>query len=243
MQSRNSRIRVLWMPAKSDFLPSITPYRVPREMPASAAMSLMREASEPAPQRHETVAKKLFDYDEQIQPSWDKHCVECHNAENSEGDLNLAGDHEGVYSVSYNQLIALGKKNQLLGNRKLRDEDTGSQPIEYIPPYTLGALSSPLAAWLSGGRYSLHDEALQAYAEKLKESHPDVKLSDAELLTITNWLDVNCPYHPSYWGRLNVKYQEHPNCRPNVTFEEAVSETLPESIRRAEAARGLTAAK
>jgi len=67
--------------------------------------------------------------------------------------------------------------------------------------------------------------------------------STGQLLTIADWLDVNFPYHPSCWGRVNVKYQEHPNYRPNVTFEEAVSETLPESIRRAEATIGETAAK
>jgi hypothetical protein len=47
MQSRNSRIRVLWIPKKRDSFPSITPYRVPSEMPASAAISRIWDWPDP----------------------------------------------------------------------------------------------------------------------------------------------------------------------------------------------------
>ncbi|MHC4404809.1 MAG: hypothetical protein ACYTG0_34605, partial [Planctomycetota bacterium] len=109
---------------------------------------------------------------------------------------------------------------------------------EYLPPYALGALTSPLAAMLSRGKITLRDSSLQAYADELAESHADVRLGDEELLEITTWLDVNCPFHPSYWGRLHAKYREHPNYRPNVTFEEALLRTVPDSIARAEASAG-----
>jgi|GEM_PF-795275 len=214
-----------------------TPNDAPAGMPTSIPVAMTRAPSVPAPQPGEATAQKVFDYDRQIQPIWNRLCVECHNAEKAEGGLNLSGDAQGQYCVSYNQLIKLGKSSkQLLGNRRLRDEDTGSQPIIYIAPYMLGALSSPLASWLADGKVQLHDDALKAYADHLRKSHKDLTISDDELLTITNWLDVNCPYHPSYWGRLNAKYADHPNYRPEVTFEEAQMRNVPESIQRREAA-------
>ena len=100
----------------------------------------------------------------------------------------------------------------------------------------LGALSSPLAAWLAGSELGPRSADLHAYAEHLRNAHPAMGLTRAELLTITNWLDVNCPYHRSYWGRLNAKYADHPNYRPEVTFQEARMRTVPESIRKNEAA-------
>jgi len=200
-------------------------------------LAMLRGPSTPSPQPGEPTAKKLFDYERQIQPIWDRHCLKCHNAEKPEGRLNLSGDPQGVYSVSYHQLVKLAKgEKQLLGYRKPRDENVGSAGVEYLPPYTVGAVTSPLAAMLSNGKIVLRDPALRAYVEKLAKSHKDVRISDTEFLQITNWLDINGQFHRSYWGRLNAKYQQHPNYRPNVTFEEALMRTVPESVARAEAA-------
>jgi hypothetical protein len=60
-------------------------------------------------------------------------------------------------------------------------------------------------------------------------------VSKTEFLQLTNWLDVNCPFHRSYWGRLNAKYKDHPNYRPNITFVEALMRTVPKSVSKAEA--------
>jgi hypothetical protein len=214
-------------------------------------MALARPPSVPSPQPGEKHAGRLFDYDRQIQPIWDRHCVSCHGStkliaggrKRPDGGLDLSGDPKGVYSVSYLNLIKLSKgAKQLLGNRKPRNEDIGSAGIEFTPPYALGALTSPLAAMVSRGRIRLRDPKLQAYVDSLAESHKDVRLSDGELLEITNWLDINCQFHPSYWGRLNAKYKGHPNYRPKVTFEEALLRTVPESVRRAEAVAGKVSA-
>jgi len=219
-----------------------TPNRA-RRPPARAPMALVRPPSVPGPQPGETSAKKLFDYDRQIQPVWDRHCLECHNSKKADGGLNLCGDPQGVYSTSYRNLIRLSKgKTPLRGYRKPRNANVGSAGIEYLPPYTLGALTSPLAAMLSRGRMRLRDPRLQAYVDNLAESHKDVRLSDRELLQVTNWLDANCQFHPSYWGRLNAKYRGHPNYRPKVTFEEALLRTVPESVARAEASAGVVSA-
>jgi hypothetical protein len=109
----------------------------------------------------------------------------------------------------------------LLGNRFYRDEDAAMNGIEYIPPYQLGALSSPLAAMINGRKQTtLDNPAVNQYAAKLAEVHLDLKLSEAEKLMITNWLDINCQFHPSYWGRLHAKFKDEPDYRPAFTFEE-----------------------
>ncbi|MDP6046935.1 MAG: hypothetical protein QGG25_15100 [Phycisphaerae bacterium] len=75
----------------------------------------------------------------------------------------------------------------------------------------------------------------QAYVDSLAKSHKDVRVSKTEFLQLTNWLDVNCPFHRSYWGRLNAKYKDHPNYRPNITFVEVLMRTVPKSVSKAEA--------
>jgi hypothetical protein len=203
-------------------MPNVTP-----KASGGTPFALMRAPSKAAPQPGESNAKKLFDYDRDIQPIWDRHCVDCHSGKKSEGGIDLASDHEGVYSISYNNLIKLSKgEKQLLGNRKPRNEDVGSAGVEYLPPYSTGAFTSPLAAMLSRGRIRMRDPKIQPYADALAKSHPDVKLSESELLEVNNWLDINCQFHRSYWGRINAKYRGQPDYRPNVTFEEAIDRKI-----------------
>ncbi len=191
------------------------------------------------PQPGEAEAGRVFDYERQIQPIWNRHCIECHNDERTEGDLNLLGTPDGLFSTSYNQLLARsGRPKQLLGFRSARNEDAaslGQDACGYLPPYTFGSPTSTLAALLSGGRLTLRDEALQRYVDGLRESHAEVRLSEAEWVRLVTWLDVNAPFHPSYWGRLNAAHQGHPNYRPEITLQEAQMREVPESVRRAEA--------
>lgn len=208
---------------------------VTQAQPSQVPLAMRRTPSTPEPQPGEMVAQKLFDYDRDIQPIWNKHCLECHGTEKADGGLNLCGDPAGTYSVSYNNLIKLSKtEKQLLGNRKPRDENVGSAGVEFQPPYALGSLTSPLAAMLSGGTLTLRDPKQQAYVDGLAEAHKGIRLSTQEQLALSNWLDVNCPFHRSYWGRLHAKYQGHPNYRPEVTFREALMREVPESVVRAE---------
>jgi hypothetical protein len=195
---------------------------------------MLRKASVPAPQPTQTTGRIVFDYDRQIQPILDKHCVSCHkpgenkNAKNVA--LDLSGKATGVYSVSYNNLTRLGQQHQLLGNRKYRDEDAGSNNIEYIPPYQTGALTSPLAALVFGWeKTSWENSQVNAYTAKLSSTHAkaNIKLSDAEKLTLVNWLDVNAPFHPSYWGKKNAKFKDDPAYRPALSFEEICGRAVP----------------
>jgi len=196
----------------------------------SVSKAMMRAASIPKPQPTQKESHLVFDYERQIQPILDKHCVECHTGSQSAAGLDLRGDPMGTYNVSYNALVKLSKTSrQLLGNRRYRDEDNASNGIEYIAPYQTGSLSSPLGALVRGeSKTSWNNEEVNIYTEKLLQNHKELKLSEAEKLMITNWLDVNCQYYPAYWGRKNEKFRDAPNFRPAFTFEEARSRTLVE---------------
>jgi len=183
----------------------------------------LRPASIPGPQRTQTEARLVFDYDRQIQPIWDKHCVGCHGGgEEMQAGLDLRGTPVETSSVSYRSLNQLANtERQLLGFRKYRDEDAAMNDIHYIQPYQLGALSSPLAAMIHGRtQTTLDNPVVNQYTATLTEAHLDLKLSEAEKLMITNWLDINGQYHPSYWGRLHARFQEEPDYRPAFSFEE-----------------------
>ena len=204
---------------------------------AAPPKALLRAASIPGPQRTQTESQRVFDYDRQIQPILDKHCVACHSGEAAQTErghasLDLRGTPVETSSVSYRSLIQFSKtERQLLGARKYRDEDAAMNSIHYIPPYQLGALSSPLAAMIDGRKQTtLDDPVVNQYAAKLAEVHLDLKLSEAEKLILTNWLDVNCQYHPSYRGRLHGRFQNEPDYRPAFSFDE-VRERQHEVLR------------
>jgi len=198
-----------------------TPDMAPPSL-AAVPRAFLRPPSIPGPQRTQTEARLVFDYDRQIQPILDRHCVACHGGEETHAGLDLRGDPVETFSISYRSLIQLSRtERQLLGARKYRNEDEAMNSIHYIPPYQLGALSSPLAAMIHGwGRTTLDDPVVNQYAAHLTAVHLDLQLSEAEKLLITNWLDINCQYHPSYRGRLHARFQDEPDFRPAFTFEE-----------------------
>ena len=97
----------------------------------------------------------------------------------------------------------------------------------------LGSHSSLLVAMLSKGKVQLKDEKDAARAKVLIKEHKDLKLSQAELIKITTWVDSNAQFYGSYWGRKGVQHKDHPNYRPNVTFAQAINyePILPEDKR------------
>jgi hypothetical protein len=204
------------------------------------SLAALRAPSRPQAQPGEQAAVKLFDYERHIQPIWDRHCIRCHNDARAEGGLNLAGTPTTTFSTSYDQLIKLSRtSHQLLGFRKARNEDAawlGQDEVQHLTAFTLGSPGSTLGAWLSEGRVQMRDEKLQGYVDHLKKTHPDTLIAREEFIQLVNWLDVNAPFHASYWGRLNSRYQGHPNFRPAITVEEALLREMPETVRQAEAA-------
>ena len=116
-----------------------------------------------------------FAYTKEVQPVFDKHCVECHDFGTEGGKkLNLAGDLGLVFNTSYAQLRSKGYVKVV-----------GAGPFKTQLPKSWGSHASPLV-------------------KVLIEGHQDPKIDDEfelapeEFDRIVTWIDVNAPYYPEY---------------------------------------------
>ena len=114
-------------------------------------------------------APRMFSFQKEVQPVFDKHCVSCHDYGKKAGvKLNLAGDRDVVFSTSYVDLWTQGAITCV-----------GAGPAETQQAYSWGSHPSKLIKTLRAG-------------------HNDVKLSAEELDRLTTWVDINAPYYPFY---------------------------------------------
>ncbi|MDD4018387.1 MAG: hypothetical protein PHV28_10645 [Kiritimatiellae bacterium] len=112
---------------------------------------------------------RLFSFQMEIQPIFDKHCVSCHDYGKKAGEkLNLAGDRDAVFSTSYVDLWSQGAITCV-----------GAGPAEIQQAYSWGSHPSKLI-------------------QKLRSGHSDVKLCAEELDRLITWVDINAPYYPCY---------------------------------------------
>ncbi len=112
---------------------------------------------------------RLFSYQAEVQPVFDRLCVRCHDFGKKPGaKLNLAGDRTETFCVSYNELW-----------RKKRINVVGAGPSTILPPYSWGAHASRLI-------------------DVLRTQHEQVELDAESLDRLITWLDINAPYYPSY---------------------------------------------
>jgi hypothetical protein len=112
---------------------------------------------------------RLFNYSEEVQPVFDKHCIECHDYGKEAGKtLNLAGDSTNTFNTSYNELW-----------RKKYINAIGAGSYEMKQPYAWGSRSSKLV-------------------DVIRKGHHDVNLDDESLDRIVTWIDINAPYYPDY---------------------------------------------
>lgn len=111
---------------------------------------------------------RLFDYLSEVQPVFDKHCIQCHDYGNAQGDLNLSGDRNMTFNTSYNELW-----------RKGLVAVTGAGPSEIQEARSWGSLVSPLISTLHTGHYN-------------------VELDAESMNRIVTWIDINAPYYPGY---------------------------------------------
>jgi hypothetical protein len=110
-----------------------------------------------------------FNYRAEVQPVFDRHCVECHDYGQEAGEhLILAGDRDLVFNASYNELW-----------RKKLINAVGAGSADLSRADAWGARNSRLM-------------------EILLQEHHDVTLSPEELERVATWIDLNAPYYPSY---------------------------------------------
>ncbi|MHC4169731.1 MAG: HzsA-related protein [Planctomycetota bacterium] len=156
----------------------------PRRQP----VALTRPADRLAPQPGETAPRAIY-YPTDVQPILDKHCIDCHDADKRDGDLNLTGELTTLFSRSYEEIL----KKDLVSVWRENDPKTGeAAPLQ---PYSLGSHKSKLI-------------------DLIREGHEGVKLSRTEFITLVTWVDSNAAFYGSYFGRRNLKYKDHPDFRP-----------------------------
>lgn len=205
-----------------------------------AVKALKRKPSVPGPQPGESSGQRVIDFVIDVQPVLDKHCVKCHGGKETKGGLNLSGEMTSLFNVAYESLIesrrggpGRGKGKPLLCGPTVGENHPKTGNVHYMPARSFGSHASVLVAMLAPGKVKLKDKAQAEMATKLAQVHEQIKLAPEELLKITNWVDTNGQFYGMYWGRKNLEYKDHPNFRPEPTFERAVSNVslIPEDER------------
>ncbi|MCY2988268.1 MAG: hypothetical protein NTY19_10460 [Planctomycetota bacterium] len=209
-------------------------HETPNHVVTSAApgpkRALARAPSIPGPQPGETGGRRALNYASDVQPVWDRHCLDCHSGSKLEGGLDLSGTLTTMFNTSYEQLVPERRKTRfdrgLLGP-VIGENHPKTGNVDYLPARSLGSHTSVLVAMLRPGAVQVRDPGQAERVRKLVESHQQLKLSPEELIRVTNWIDTNCQYYGTYWGRKNLQYRDHPHFRPVPTFEMAAGMSSP----------------
>ena len=124
-------------------------------------------------------APRMFSFQKEVQPVFDKHCVKCHDFGKPAGKkLNLAGDRTISFNASY---IDLWSKKII--------NCVGAGPALIQEAKSWGSLKSKLIDVLLKG----HKANSPGYKE-----HKTLSLSDEEMNRLITWVDLNAPYYPTY---------------------------------------------
>jgi len=207
-----------------------TPNQAVAAGPSGLRKAMLRPPSVPGPQPGEKRGPRALDYATDVQPVWDRHCVQCHSGPKADGKLDLSGTLTTLFNVSYESLVPERRKGRhdrgLLGP-VIGENHPKTGNVDYLPARSLGSHASVLVAMLSPGSVHLADRGQAKRVQKLVESHRDIKLPPEDLLKVTNWVDTNFQYYGTYWGRKHLRYRDHPDFRPKPAFETAVCPTPP----------------
>ena len=112
---------------------------------------------------------RKFNYVRDVQPIFDKSCVECHDFGKKAGkELILAADKNPYFNASYVDLYVKGKVSLV-----------GAGPAEIKKAYSWGSHVSKLA-------------------EVIESEHHGVELSKEDKETLYTWMDINGVYYPEY---------------------------------------------
>jgi len=121
-----------------------------------------------------------IDYVAQVQPVWDRHCVECHHPRDPKGGIDMSGDKSRLFNMSYESLVVRNADWNRGNNRELVDYYfLWSGPGGHFPALQTGSMASKLIDMLFNG-------------------HQDVALSSDELHTVAIWIDANVPYYGTW---------------------------------------------
>ena len=128
------------------------------------------QALQRPPSEIQTIAgtPEVFDYPRDIQPIWDKHCLNCHDANTYAGRVLMSGDRGPMFSLSY---YALSARLQMADGRDLAHGN--------YAPYTIGSAASYLMNKIDGSHYGVRLDA-----------------SDTRLIEL--WIDAGATFPGTY---------------------------------------------
>ena len=155
---------------------------------ASLPLAMSRPVRDLSPQPGDT-GPRMVHYPLDVQPTLDKHCVQCHSGPSPKGDLDLTGELTTLFNRSYENLI----DKRLINNI---DVDPRSAYIPAEPPLTFGSHRSKMI-------------------ERIQTGKCPAKLSKEEFIKVVTWIDANAPFYGIYEGKKNVKWKGSPDFRPN----------------------------
>ena len=113
-------------------------------------------------------APDVLDYPRDIQPIWDKYCLDCHDEATYAGHVLMTGDRGPMFTHSY---YDLSSRLQMADGRDLARGN--------YAPYTIGSSASYLI-------------------DKVDGRHHDVKLQPQELRLVKLWIDASATFPGTY---------------------------------------------
>ena len=132
-------------------------------------------------------APRIVHYASDVQPILNRHCVGCHGDKDPKGRLDLTGVPTPRYSRSYENIIGKGLVSYA-------DCRYGRANFRATPPLTRGSHRSSLVG-------------------RIRKDPCKAKLSQAEFLKITTWIDANVPYYGTYRGKRELQDKDSPDFR------------------------------
>lgn len=185
-------------------------------------LAMRREPSTPEPPPWGDRA--LPDFEEHIQPIFERHCVRCHGSEKPEGGIELTGRRVDGYLQSYRTLFGLQPGEETPFPREYRKIwMPGSPPAtaeqnEYARQFRKVALERPpedqlvrLADYMGGsevskvGQFGSGQSKLTLALVKDPLHVEEAALSREEWMALVTWVDLNA----QYWGTFVDKDQHY----------------------------------
>ena len=198
----------------------------PNESPklSPKLLALKRPPVAPGPQLGEKQGNRPLDFMTDVQTVLDKHCIKCHDGK-KKGRPDYRGKMTDIFTVSYETLI---RRRVMPLVREIRPK-TGN--AHYLPARTVGSYNSILAMIVTKGELVPPKEKPDRI-KKLLEEHKKLKLTPAEVLRITNFIDTNAQFYGTYYGRKGLSHKDHPNFRPKPSWKSAIGiQTIPDDKR------------
>ena len=182
---------------------------------SSKPLALRRAPSLPAPQPGEATGRRPLHFPADVQPVLDKHCVSCHkNFADDGGPDGLGANHRTIYNNAFSPSYIALMKSGWCGKTIDEEDADDSAYLEYLPPYSLGSHKSKLLDVLLSG-------------DKNHKRWDQMGLTRGELTRIITWIDSQCQFYGTYFGRKPLSQKGKQDFRPTPTFESATSREPP----------------